>query len=135
MASVHEGNKPFQCNVCNASFTRKQGLKIHINSIHEKKEPYKCSICDTSFTRRQGLKEHIDSIHEKIKPYKCNICDTHIKFIHCCSYEISDNILEYKIHPNCYSNLHVLAGSLFHSITLLIETGEQILQRIFFFDK
>ena len=35
MSSVHEKQKPFQCSLCDAKFTRKNSLDRHISSIHE----------------------------------------------------------------------------------------------------
>ena len=35
MASVNEGKKPFKCDICNAQFTSKNGMKGHIATIHE----------------------------------------------------------------------------------------------------
>ena len=34
IASVHEGKKPFKCDTCVASFTRKPNLNKHIVSAH-----------------------------------------------------------------------------------------------------
>jgi hypothetical protein len=34
VSSVHEENKPLKCKICDAPFTRKCGLKIHIANIH-----------------------------------------------------------------------------------------------------
>ena len=59
-------------------------------------------------------KGHLESTHFiclwKKKPFKRTIN----------SFIAVDNIvLKYKIHPNCYSILHVLAGSLFYSNTYI----------------
>ena len=35
-ASVHEGKKPFKCNICDVEFAQKSKLNIHIISVHEK---------------------------------------------------------------------------------------------------
>ena len=37
LKSVHEGKKPFKCDICNITFTRRSDLKIYNKSIHEKK--------------------------------------------------------------------------------------------------
>jgi KRAB domain-containing zinc finger protein len=46
VASVHEGDKPFNCDICNYCFSKRDKLKRHIASIHEGKKPLKCDICD-----------------------------------------------------------------------------------------
>ena len=35
VASVHEGNRPFKCNICDATFSEKANMKRHIFRIHE----------------------------------------------------------------------------------------------------
>ena len=91
---MHEGEKPFQCVICMASFTQNGSLKRHIDTVHESanttnsatglnfltppvpqvhgrkiphrgKMPLLCPICNTSFTRRGSLKRHIDTVHER----------------------------------------------------------------------
>ena len=74
IASIHEGKKPFQCNICDATFVGKGGLNRHVASVHEKKKPFQCSICDSSFAEKSKLKGHISSVHEK-KRISCTLCD------------------------------------------------------------
>ena len=70
-----------QCEICNATFTRKNDLKIHIATIHEGKKPYeigkepKCEICNAVFTRKKSLNSHIAAVHEGKKPHQCNLCE------------------------------------------------------------
>ena len=47
--------KKSQCEICNATFTRKTDLKIHIVTIHEgkKPEPVTCEICNAVFTQKK----------------------------------------------------------------------------------
>ena len=43
ISSVHEGIKPFKCNICEAKFARKSHLNSHSTSVHErKKQPLLC---------------------------------------------------------------------------------------------
>ena len=42
----------------------KFSLKDHISSLHEGKKPFKCDICGSSFSRKHYLKVHI-AYHEK----------------------------------------------------------------------
>ena len=41
----------FQCEICQASFKYKQGLKRHKLSVHDGMKPFKCDICDATFTQ------------------------------------------------------------------------------------
>ena len=63
--TVHEGKKPFKCNICDSSFIHKGDLNRHMNSVHEGKKPFKCGTWDASFTAKQNLERHIESIHRK----------------------------------------------------------------------
>ncbi len=45
MATVHRGEKPFECDVCQVRFGQKAHLKKHIITTHFKEKPYKCGLC------------------------------------------------------------------------------------------
>ena len=57
MTTVHEGVKPFKCDICGATFTKIS--KIHKAAIHEEK------IYTASFTNSRYLNAHILSVHEE----------------------------------------------------------------------
>ena len=38
IAIIHEGKKKYQCDICNAEFKSKHGIKVHIVRIHEGKK-------------------------------------------------------------------------------------------------
>ena len=73
--SLDKREKPFNCNVCNASFARNGNLKGHTAAVHEGKKPFQCNTCDARFTQKSSLKNHMESVHEGKKPFKCDICD------------------------------------------------------------
>ena len=57
-------------NICDASFSQKGNLNVHIASVHEEMKPFKCKICDASFSHKATLlshkatlKRHIESVH------------------------------------------------------------------------
>ena len=67
VTSVHEGKKPFKCDICSRGFGVKGNLNDHVKEVHEGKKPFKCDICDTKFARKSHLKNHITSVHEQLK--------------------------------------------------------------------
>ena len=72
--SVHAGNKPHKCTICDYFFSQKRYLKQHIESVHEGKKPFKCDICNYSCSKKDSMKRHVASVHEGEKPFNCDIC-------------------------------------------------------------
>jgi uncharacterized Zn-finger protein len=53
--SVHEGKKPFKCNICDVTFFQKGDLTKHGKTVHEGKKPHKCNGCDKAFSQKGSL--------------------------------------------------------------------------------
>ena len=52
-------------------------MKRHVASVHEGKKPFKCDICDYKFSQKTSMKSHVETVHEgkKLFPkasYKTN---------------------------------------------------------------
>ena len=61
---VHEGEKTYECEICDDTFTQKSGLEVHMDRIHEKKTlKIECPICGAQLTK-SDLAVHVCSIHE-----------------------------------------------------------------------
>ena len=75
IASVHEGKKPFKCEICDFRCNQKAKMTQHVLSVHQKKRLFKCNFCDYMFSRNSHLNKHIESVHEKNNPFECDICD------------------------------------------------------------
>ena len=50
-------------------------MKTHVKSVHEGKKPFKCDICDYNFSQKGDMKRHVESVHERKNPFKCDICN------------------------------------------------------------
>ena len=54
ISMVHDGNKSFECNLCQFATATENNLKAHIKSVHAEKESYQCTICKKEFSGRNG---------------------------------------------------------------------------------
>jgi len=85
MTTVHEGQKPYQCETCLNRFTDKRSLQRHIGNIHgDNYQKPTCSICQEAFTQKSDLEKRM-ATHHKINTIKrkrctCQICDESFSF-------------------------------------------------------
>ncbi|EUC34823.1 hypothetical protein COCCADRAFT_92467 [Bipolaris zeicola 26-R-13] len=65
----------FDCKECDAKFTRKQNLQIHMRSRHaesgSKPAAHVCSTCSKSFVRKNDLTRHVTTTHDDAKSFVC----------------------------------------------------------------
>lgn len=67
-----EAPKPFTCDICGKTLSRRDHLKLH-TTIHTGLRPYRCDTCGVTFSRNHHLVRHMGS-HMSEKRYKCDIC-------------------------------------------------------------
>ena len=53
--SVHEGKKPFKCEICDYSCLEKGSITRHVMLVHEEKKSFESRICDKRFTMKQTM--------------------------------------------------------------------------------
>ena len=93
--AVHFNWRPFNCEICEATFKRKDGLKKHKESIHAKEESsFPCNECNSSFKRMDHLENHVNRMHLNIKPLHKVSCT----FLEC------DKTFECQSHLNRHVN-------------------------------
>ncbi|USP81220.1 hypothetical protein yc1106_08494 [Curvularia clavata] len=64
----------YDCNDCDAKFTRNHNLQIHMRSRHAEsgnKPAFVCAICSKSFTRKGALTRHETTAHKDAKKFIC----------------------------------------------------------------
>ncbi|XP_013419016.1 uncharacterized protein LOC106179796 [Lingula anatina] len=75
--TTHSGTKPFQCSMCEKTFTAKTTVERHIRCVHNGVRPYQCVCCDKYFSDLGSLKQH-NLTHTGERPHQCSVC--HKKF-------------------------------------------------------
>ena len=63
LETIHEGSKPYKCEVCNYSAALKNTLKQHTNNVHQGRKDFKCNICGKQFTQKGKVNRHLENIH------------------------------------------------------------------------
>lgn len=68
-------DKPYECDICGARATTKNGIGIHIKSLHLQLK-IQCSYCDMKVKSRSILGTHMRRYHPEIKkPLDCDFCE------------------------------------------------------------
>ena len=71
IASVHEWPKPFLCDICGYTCSRKGDMNKHVLSVHERTKSFRCDICGHTCSRKVDMNKHVLPVHEGKKPFKC----------------------------------------------------------------
>ena len=54
--------------LCERRFGQKYHLAIHVSAVHEGKKPYACDMCSHKSARKSGLQRHMRTVHNVKNP-------------------------------------------------------------------
>ena len=75
---IHTGHKPYECDVYNKKFSGSASLAEHqITELH-KKQAFKCHVCSKTFSHKGNLKGHMKKSHLMERAQRCSICERQI---------------------------------------------------------
>lgn len=75
IACLGGGLKPrINCEFCEQTFSRREGLKRHEITAHTDIRNYKCTECPQTFARKDKLKRHVETVHMTEKRFECETC-------------------------------------------------------------
>ena len=69
----HSGKKPFSCGIFHIAGSASKSDVISRSGVHKRAKPYECEICQKTFDRRQHLSMH-KRTHSGERLFECNIC-------------------------------------------------------------
>lgn len=60
---IHTNERPWNCDLCDKAYKRKEKLKQHIAKFHENRTDYECPVCPEEFFRNETLRQHLVKCH------------------------------------------------------------------------
>ena len=57
-------------------------IKEHVEFVHEGKKPFKCELCTTSFSNKINLRSHVSCIQEGEWPFQYSSLVRHVATVH-----------------------------------------------------
>lgn len=75
---LSHGIKKCKCDICGRKYFTNGDLDRHKRVVHEGERPFPCDVCGFAFAKRNHLVRHM-RIHNGEKPFPCDICGVHFR--------------------------------------------------------
>ena len=72
-SSFFQAAKMYQYDKCTKSYTRYSSLYKHSKTLHDDERPFECEVCQKTFVFRVTLNDHLVS-HTDVKSHICPVC-------------------------------------------------------------
>lgn len=69
----HENRKPYQCKVCDKTFTTNSNMRAHERAAHKEVKVFNCMECTRTFSCKSYLQQHMH-MHMDTGKYQCPKC-------------------------------------------------------------
>ena len=90
---MHEGKKPFECELCDSKFMTRPKPNMHIDALHEGKKRFDCKDCGVKFTQKKSIKIHVPHCKGK----QDHMCPYHTgslaQFTYCLRFGVESDVI------------------------------------------
>ena len=131
------------CGECGKTFKNDKTLRLHIMYKHTKVNKYECDQCDAKFTRKDNLRRHQREDHSKLKinwnmlqlrqdpQFQCDKCEKGFKRKH--TLAIHKKLMHSVIGSSEVGNMCCFCAKTFATKSSCTRHQNRIFTRIFFF--
>lgn len=100
LSNMPVNERLFSCDICYASFKRKEHVVKHMHTHIKRRQLYPCTACAKTFKCNKSLKVHMRT-HSDEKPYACAVCNSTFKWPKEFSKHMRSHAEKTQLHVTC----------------------------------